>query len=243
MNKHFIVAALAAALFAAGTAASAQNIWDDYNSFKDSRWKKTLSVDRFTPVGYGLQVIKGDDTFCDVTSMGKNRNFFIGLFDVDYKPLENCMFSLGLVLDWNKYRLNREYYWQPSASPAASVTPVLASTAGIRRVKKSVLKVFSLDIPLDFTQDLGGGFFFTVGAAAEFNFNGKTKFKGVLTDGTSVKNGGYAASEIPVRPVTYNYHAMLSWNNSGIFVKYNPESKFASGHGPQFSSWTIGLLL
>lgn len=244
MKKSFLFAAVCAATFSLmPSVLSAQDIWDDYMEYRDSRWKKTLSVDRFTPMGYGLSVIQGDDAFCDQTSFGKNRNFFIGLFDVDYKPFRDVMVSLGVMLDWNSYRMNREYYWQPSLLEDNAVEPILASVAGIKEVKKSVLKVISLDFPLDITQDLGGGFTFTIGAAAEINFSGRTKFKGILTDGTKVKNGGYVTDEIRTRPVTYNIHAMLHWNDAGLFVKYNPESRFQTGHGPQFSSWTVGLLL
>lgn len=190
-------------------------------------------------VGVHLPQAEGANAFVDNTTLFGNREIFFEITSFSYSFTPSTYISLSCLLDWDAYRLNSDYYWLPNNR---TVAPAAAAPL-FSEVKKSTLRVVSFDFPLMFTQKIGP-VSLSVGAAAEINFNGRTKFKGTLADGTAVKNtreGALRCKNIKTEIFTYNYQAILGTDDYAVYVKYNPASQFVDG--PYFSYWTVGLIL
>lgn len=205
--------------------------------------------------GWGFHNVMGDANFADNTSFGKNREFFLNIFQFAVKPSPNHIFSLGVDLNWDTYRLKENYCWVPSDLPsgsAASQYMVVSFTSDGHvspapfqgNVKKSLLRILSFDIPLDYTLK-AGKMCLTLGASAEINLPGWTKFKGTANpEFTNFNTDKMNGKDIKTNIVTYNAHAKISYNEGfGIFFKYSPMPVLKEGFGPQFSTWTVGFCL
>lgn len=192
--------------------------------------------------GFGFHIMKdGDAAFLDNTpAFGKNREIFFSLFGAEYRPVSWLGVSVLADFSWDAYRLNKNCYWQP-ADGAVSIVDLSASTR-FSEVKKSVLRSFGFDFPVELRLHLGK-VDLTAGVVGELNFPGRTKFKGTTTDGGTLKNGDMRVKDIKSLPFTYSYRATLSYDGFGLYFKYNPCSQFRQGSGPQFSYWSVGLIM
>lgn len=192
--------------------------------------------------GFGFHIMKdGDAAFLDNTpAFGKNREIFFSLFGAEYRPVKWIGVSALADFSWDAYRLNSNYFWQPSDG-TVSIDNIETSTR-IASVKKSVLRSFGFDFPVELRLHLGK-VELSAGVVGELNFSGRTKFKGTTTDGGTLKNGDMRVKDIKSIPFTYSYRATMSYDGFGLYVKYNPCSQFQQGAGPQFSYWSVGLIL
>lgn len=248
---------MAAAMFTLSL--SAQGLPDfskieDYQVLHKEPTAKT-SFDVLEYFGWGFHNVMGDAAFADHTGFGKNTEFFLNLFRFGVKPSPHHMFSLGVDLNWDSYRLNDNYVWVPQDVPAGDtekyiVTPFAKDGHVVPvpfpgTVKKSLLRILSFDIPLDYTITFGKSICMTLGAAAEINLPGWTKFKGTAnSDITGFTEDKLKGKDIKTNIVTYNAHVKLSVKDGfGIFAKYNPMPVLKEGYGPQFSTWTVGFFL
>ena len=262
MKRIMIV--MAAAMFTLSL--SAQGLPDfskieDYQVLHKEPTAKT-SFDVLEYFGWGFHNVMGDAAFADNTGFGRNTEFFLNLFRFGVKPSPHHMFTLGVDLNWDSYRLNPNNCWAPYDLPTGSnaaeqFKATLMGAITYARdghvapvpfpgtVKKSLLRILSFDIPLDYTITFGKTICMTLGAAAEINLPGWTKFKGTAnSDITGFTEDKLKGKDIKTNIVTYNAHVKLSVNDGfGIFAKYNPMPVLKEGYGPQFSTWTVGFFL
>ena len=206
-----------------------------------------VSVDVLYHFGWGFHgfATNSDIEFANRTSFGRNREIFFNLFQMEYYPSFHHTISLGVDLNWDTYRLNDASFWLPDKE-VGSVQAVAAKDYGYQMIKKSTLRTFGFDIPLDYTRTIGL-LDITVGVAAELNFSGRTKFKGINEEGLLVKythdGERYRATDIRTNTLTMNVHAAVTYDGFGIYMKYSPFPQFQEGYGPQFTTWTFGILL
>lgn len=186
-----------------------------------------------------------DPSFDNRTNFGRNREIFFNLFQLEYYPSYHNTISLGADLNWDTYRLNDASFWLPNKEEG-SVAAVSAREYGYTTVKKATLRTFGFDIPLDYTHT-EGLLDITVGVAAELNFYGRTKFKGINEEGILEKHthsgDPYRATNIRTNTLTMNIHAIVTYDGFGLYFKYCPFPQFKEGYGPQFTTWTFGLLI
>lgn len=158
------------------------------------------------------------------TRFGGNREIFFNTVFLGFHPYPTCTLGMGIDMRWSAFRLDKTRFWLPEDNYTVSV----GSTDS--RVRKSTLRVMSIDIPLDYVQRIGPAEV-SAGVSAELNFPGRTKSAGVRATG------------IGTNVVTYSLHAALGIYGIGLYVKYRPVPLFEYEKGPQFQSWTVGLIL
>lgn len=235
--KKLVLAAVAA-LLSMGLYAQSFSLNEDGSPVEDSDgWSMWNSDSSF---GWGYHVmIDGDADFLDNTpSFGKNREIFFSLIGGEFRPVKYVGISGTIDLNWDTYRPNKKTsYWLADGNGGISVAALEGSPYS--KIRKSVLRSFGFDIPVQLKLHFGD-LCIAGGVVGEFNFDGVTVTKANDLNGEKVKVKEKGINGIPF---TYSYRASLTYSNLGIYGKYSPRSQFEQGFGPQFSYWTIGLIL
>ena len=222
--------------------------FDELKDMAEAFEDKSDSVTDFVMldyIGYGIHGLMGADAlFSDHTSLLVNREIYFNLLGFVLRPGKSGhhALTLGVDLDWDNYRLDAAHMWVPE-DQAVKIVPI--GEEGIASVDKSILRVLSFDIPLDYTLSLGK-LALTLGAAAQVNLPGRTRFIGTDPTGNEIRNvksGPYRATNIKTNALTWNAHAQLNFSHIGLYAEYDPMPVFAAGYGPQFSTWSVGLIL
>lgn len=229
MKKLFLILALAALPF---TSAFAFPTDDD----------EVVTFDILSHFYFGFHGLTpgADPAFAQSTNFARSGEIGFNLIEFGVRPYQSGTISLGVDLDWDNYRLWKSHYWE--VEPVDGTVKVAPSTP-FESVSKSVLRVLSFEFPLDFTQTIGQKLDLTVGASAELNFAGSTHFRATGLDGSVLRNGPYHIANIKTQLFTYNFHASITYNGIGLYAKYSPKPQFAEGFGPQFVTWTTGIIL
>ncbi|MBQ6286554.1 MAG: hypothetical protein IJK73_02730 [Bacteroidales bacterium] len=191
----------------------------------------------------GDHIFFGTEVYFDTANKNSSSEFVFNIIELRVRPYQGAHFCLGLDFDWDYYRLSKEYYWLPDASKQ-SVTIASRERGGFKRIKKSNLNVRTVSVPLSFEQDFGKCSL-RIGAAGEYNFPGRTRFKAIDNSEAKVKetrSGERFADQIKTNPFTYSAFAALSFEGAGFYVKYSPKPVFEEAAGPQFKTLTIGVI-
>lgn len=206
-------------------------------------------------------IVNADAQMAPHSNFFYSQEFGFNMAEFAFKPYENGRISLGADVHWNWYRLSNGFYWWPynvntpqfAVENALLVRPVaiddIYSRYYVSEVKKSTLSVCTFSFPLDFAQQFGK-ITLHVGASFEINLNACSQFRGTAADGsalkemvpTGAKESRYSRN-IRTNRFTYNIHGSVSYGGLGIYGRYNPMPQLGEGFGPQFSTWTVGLIL
>lgn len=228
MKKFFLMLALAAFPF---TSAFALPSYDD----------DVVTFDVLSHFNFGFHGLNpgADPSFALCTNFARSGEIGLNLVEIGVRPYHGGTFSLGVDLNWDNYRLWKSFYWE--VEPVDGTVRVAPATA-FESIRKSVLRVLSFEFPLEFTQTIGEKLDLTVGASAELNFAGSTHFRATDASGNVIRNGNYHIANIKTHIFTYNFHAAISYRGIGLYAKYSPVPQFAEGFGPQFTTWTTGII-
>lgn len=241
MKKVLVI--IAAALLC--NAAFAQSISFSDGSVESgaSRDYSVIDFGSVGNIGFGFHVMTGgDDDFLAATpNFGKNREFFLNLSGVTFRPVKYASLSLGVDLNWDNYRLQDQYFWLPDNAGNVTIAK-LEDHPEYTRIKKSVLRSFGFDFPLMLNLHLGP-VLLSGGVVGEFNFAGRTRFVAYDNSSNKVKDGAMRVKDIQSVPFTYSYRVSAMVYGVGLYAKYSPASQFIAGSGPQFSYYTVGLIL
>ncbi|MBO4230871.1 MAG: hypothetical protein J5886_04255, partial [Bacteroidales bacterium] len=104
-------------------------------------------------------------------------------------------------------------------------------------LKVSKLRVFSLNAPLLYSFDLGGGFGFTLGPVVNLN------------TGSSIVNKYSVAEDNPKEKtkrvhcniITVDAMFQLNLKYFSIYAKYSPMNLMDNKYWPEFTTWSIGI--
>ena len=232
-----------AAVLAGGMMAVAQTV--EFNEDADLSIRKGVFSTEFVSYEYfgDHYFLNADQSFLD--NKGRvNSEFVLNLVELRINPYESGMFSIGVDLAWDYYRLNKDHLWLPT-SDKTGVDIASREASGFSKIKRSNLTVRSVSIPVSFEQNFGKCDL-RIGIAGEYNYAGVSKFKAIDNNGTTIKetkSGERFSDSIKVRPFTYNVFGALSFGGLGLYVRYNPMPQFEEGFGPQFEkTLTFGLV-
>ena len=232
-----------AAVLAGGMMAFAPTV--EFNEDADRSIRKGVFSTEFVSYEYfgDHYFLNADQSFLD--NKGRvNSEFVLNLVELRINPYESGMFSIGVDLAWDYYRLNKDHLWLPT-SDKTGVDIASREASGFSKIKRSNLTVRSVSIPVSFEQNFGKCDL-RIGIAGEYNYAGVSKFKAIDNNGTTIKetkSGERFSDSIKVRPFTYNVFGALSFGGLGLYVRYNPMPQFEEGFGPQFEkTLTFGLV-
>ena len=104
-------------------------------------------------------------------------------------------------------------------------------------LKVSKLKVFSLNAPLLYSIDFGGGFGFTLGPVVNVNV-GSSIVNKYSVDGDKQKD---KFKRVHCNIVTVDAMFQLNLKYFSIYAKYSPMNLMDKKYWPEFSTWSIGI--
>lgn len=179
----------------------------------------------------------------------KSFEWILGL-RYSYTPKQTLQtYSVGLWCNWREYTLDTDkMFYKDEKSNVIGLTnyPTNASD------KRSSVYIFSLSVPLLFTQKFGhdSKFKFSLGPVVNFNLYGRLCNEYAVGDyENEVKIKG-----VDYRPVTVDIMGILRYKKTGFYCKYSPMSVLKKNsianpedpnkliENPQFRSVSIGLI-
>lgn len=144
--------------------------------------------------------------------------------------------SLGLGFNWSRYGLNKPYIWNRSNDGAVGFEPLTGETQNLN----TSLLVRSMQFPLLFNQYLGKHWVITVGPI--FNWNFYADFNNSYSNG--VNDISVTTHGLNQRKFSVDGIVMVSWRGLGAYFRYEPQSVFKTGFGPEIKNrWTMGLVI
>ena len=174
----------------------------------------------------------------------KSKDIFFGL-RYCYTPKGKLQtYSAGLWFDWRDYCTPKYNSMGKNGDGIVTFSPYPDNVSDTR----SLIRVFSLSVPLLFTQQFGheSKVKFTLGPVV--NFNVRARINNEWTDDSNNTECSSSTWYIGQRPVTVDIFAMLQYGGIGLYCRYAPMSvlktKSANGvENPQFKSITFGIYL
>ncbi|MDE7472202.1 MAG: hypothetical protein K2M68_01305 [Muribaculaceae bacterium] len=147
--------------------------------------------------------------------------------------------SLGLGLDWRNYKITGNDHYM--VSPAPGEIDFVEAPDGARSLS-SRIKVFSLGLPLLYTQRIPGTTLaFTAGAILNFNTHASLRSTYESADNRHIEE---YSEGIGKRNVTYDlYGAITFYRGNGLYIRYSPQSVLKGSKVPQFHPLSIGVTL
>ncbi|MBR2862193.1 MAG: hypothetical protein IKB97_01345 [Bacteroidaceae bacterium] len=178
-----------------------------------------------------------------VSAIGAPKNMDIDMgssYEIGFIPLklnrrwEKNIVSIGLGFNWANYRLSSNYRFVTSSGR----TTIQAYPDGAVP-DYSRIKVFSLNIPLEYSLRLKRSW--EVGLAAIVNFNtyASTETRYSLDNRTEKDFNKH----LHHNRFTIDLQASLRWKAVGAYVKYKPFQVFKKDFGPRFSGISTGITL
>ena len=217
--------------------------WADNTDFELGATPFSFRALGYLSFGFS-SVLSGDEAVKNHTSFFKNPQFGFNILSFIYKPSRYFRASLGADIVWTWYQLDKDVLWVPVGSAADHVSILPTEIALMQSVKKSVFTVSTFEFPLDINMR-AAGMGLQLGAALEVNLAGRTQFRGTDLAGNDVNcmgGGALYSKQIKTNTLGYNLHAAILLNHGGVFVKFRPRPVVQDGYGPQFSTWTLGLV-
>ncbi len=202
---------------------------------------------------FGFNGIVKNDNISSKTGLFSSQQFGLNMLELGFLPYEDGKLSIGADVEWNWYHLNKDYVWVPLSDGSSqnytsggSILGVLPKEiAGVSEVKRSVFTICTFGFPVNFTHHFGK-LALQVGVTPELNLNGRVQFKGVNFAGENVndaRSGARFSKNIKTSLFTWNAHAAISYGGLGIYFKYSPQNVLQQNYGPQFNTFTVGLIL
>ena len=202
---------------------------------------------------FGFNGIVKNDNISSKTGLFSSQQFGLNMLEIGFLPYEDGKLSIGADVEWNWYHLNKDYVWVPLSDGSSqnytsggSILGVLPKEiAGVSEVKRSVFTICTFGFPVNFTHHFGK-LALQVGVTPELNLNGRVQFKGVNFAGENVndaRSGARFSKNIKTSLFTWNAHAAISYGGLGIYFKYSPQNVLQQNYGPQFNTFTVGLIL
>lgn len=209
------------------------------NSWKMKKRKESKRDDGHDmnfDLGVGVNIPIGAPSEVNLRTF-KSWEIFLGL-RYCYTPKGKLQtYSAGLWLNWHNYGLKDSQFFDKDANGVIGVAEYPSNWSN----RRSTLSVFSLSLPLLFTQRLGRGSKckLTLGPVVNFNVYGRINNHYEQGDNEvdiSTKGIGY-------RPVTIDLMGAFTYSKISLYVKYAPMNVLKKDRGPQFRSLTVGLYL
>lgn len=145
-------------------------------------------------------------------------------------------YSAGLWLNWRNFGLkdSQQFYKKDGEIMVGDYSENYSN-------RHSSLMVFSLSVPLFFSQKFGcdNKCKVTVGPVINLNVYGRVNNRFEQGDNDFDVN----TKSIGHRPITFDIMGAFQYDGIGVYCKYSPLSVLKKDRGPQFHSLTLGVFL
>ena len=158
----------------------------------------------------------------------------VNLASMSYYPeYKGFAFNFGLDFGYRSVRIAGD-----NAFAKAGDDVVLVPFAPDATRKTSAVRYFNFACPFMLSYQIGD-FRIMAGVEGEFNFAGHIRTKYRL-DGEKYKT---RTKDIPLNKLTYSYLTILQFDGVGVYFRYTPCNVLDSKHGPEFQTYSVGIVL
>lgn len=146
-------------------------------------------------------------------------------------------YSIGFGMTGRNYGLHSGNMFMMDQNGLTGLSPYPEGASSC----SSSVNVFSLSVPMLFTQKFGRKSHFKLSVGPVLNFN----VGGTLNNRYTIGDNEYniTTHHIGQRPVTVDFMGMLRVYGFGFYLKFSPQSVFKPERGPQFRALSFGLFL
>lgn len=175
--------------------------------------------------------------------MGKSLEIsWLNALAVNYvMPSLRGKISIGLGFDWRNYKISTSNQRLIVSDGVVGVSPYPSDVIP----SNSRLKVFSLGVPVLYTQSFGTGKYGSktqLRLGAVFNYNSHASIKSFWTD-MSGSNVTEYSGDVGQRKFSVDFIAVFRVYGIGLYVRYSPMSVLSGAGQPQFHPFSTGLML
>lgn len=148
--------------------------------------------------------------------------------------------SIGIGFSWKNYRTTKNARFSPTDANGIDISTYPEGG----RAKYSRLKSFSLSLPVIYERSLikkGKKPALTLSAGAILNWNSHASLSTawINEDGNEVEQ---KTNHIGHRKFTVDFIGIVNYKSMGIYARYCPQSFLHSGKGPDFRTFSTGLI-
>lgn len=184
---------------------------------------------------YGFVGAPGAPGVMDVKMGSSYEIAWENIIGVQVRPWRNgTAFMAGFGMGWKNYRMTGGHRFADNGG-RLELVPFEEGTDP----KFSRIKIFSLKMPVMFSQELGRGFQASAGIVVNFNVHGSMKTKYEAEGEERV----YGTDDIHQQKVTVDLKALLGYKGVGVYVKYSPNDVLDRNFGPEFKHLSTGVSL
>ena len=220
MKKVFTILSVIMALTAFSTPASAQFTFD-----KDI-------IEPVSHIGFGYNIVN-----TNAFKSSYSEEFFVNILTLNLFPVENFGVQIGVDYKTVGFESKDDAFYldgnkKVQAEPFKDKYPV-SYTKNYSRFRTNTFSA-----PVMLTVE-AGNFSMSAGAEANLNLTGRVKDK-YLVNGKKVKNIDKGAQ---FNRFNYNFIFSLSYDDTGLYVKYYPKSSKLMPEGSiDLDFWSVGVV-
>lgn len=155
------------------------------------------------------------------------------LYALDSHTKGHSTFSIGSGITFRNLGLTGGNAMTMAEDGMISVAPYQGRGA----LKVSKLKVFSINAPLLYSFDFGGGFGFTLGPVVNLNV-GSTIVNKYSVDGNKQKDKD---KRVHCNIITVDAMFQVNLKYFSLYAKYSPMNLMDKKYWPEFTTWSIGI--
>ena len=153
-------------------------------------------------------------------------------YTLDSKTHGHSTFSFGPGITFRNLGLTGGNAMSLAEDGRISVAPFQGGT-----LKVSKLRVFSINAPLLYSYDFGGGFGFTLGPVV--NLNTGSSIVNKYEQGGDKQKDKY--KRVHCNLITVDAMFQLNLKYFSIYAKYSPMNLMDKKYWPEFTTWSIGI--
>ena len=235
--KAFKSILLCGAVLAAGLF-TAQNASAQFNPVSGQSVNLGSNVEYNIGIGFGINFPMGiaDDDIYSPMQKAWGLDFSFNFAEFYWSGLSKAnQFFLTLGLENRSFRMRDNWGY--------GMTPITEELAMVpyNDLKMSALRVFSWNVGMGYRAVLDDDLDFMIGPIVNFNTASrmKTKYYDEHGDFHREKIKRWNHHEL----VTIEAMARLNFKGIGLYVKYNPFPLIDKEYGPEFTTWSVGIML
>ena len=194
-------------------------------------------VDLVVQTGFGICFPSGlDNPAYSPMREAWGLDFTLNLLHAEFSPWRGkSHFFANFGLEDKSFKIRGDERYVKGQDNVLGFAPFAPNTP-----KWSALRIFSWNIGVGYTQHIYDRVSLTVGPIVNFNTGSRIKTKWYDDQNAKHKDKVKFGKQ---NLVTYELMGRLSFGNIGIYVKYNPCSLIDKNFGPEFTTWSVGIIL
>lgn len=194
------------------------------------------SVELVTDLGFGITFPNGiDDDAYSPMRQAWGLDFSLGLINAEFHPWGGASkIYLKFGLEDKSFKIRGDQRYVKGDDGVLGFAPYEGTP------KWSALRIFSWNVSAGYYQKIYKDFGLFVEPVLNFNTGSRIKTKWYDVNDKKIKEKVKFGKQ---KLITYELMGGICIDDVKIYVKYNPGKLIEKGFGPDFASWSVGIIL